>query len=69
MKTGDYVTIRENPHDCSATGLVGLIRQVLPGAGIANCDLFRVAYTDPATGLRHTHPFSAGMLEPASPRA
>jgi hypothetical protein len=69
MKTGDYVTIRENPHDRSATGLVGLIRQVLPGAGIANCDLFRVAYTDHATGLRHIYPFSAGMLEPAPPRA
>jgi len=69
MKTGDYVKIRENPHDHSATGLVGLIRQALPGAGIANCDLFRVAYTDPATSLRHMYPFSVVMLEPASPQA
>lgn len=64
MNAGHHVIIRDNPHDRTMTGIIGVIREVQADAGLGGGDLFLVAYTDPFTGLNHTYPFSAGMLEP-----
>jgi len=65
MNAGHHVIIRDNPHDRTMTGIIGVIREVQPGAGLGGRDLFLVAYTDPFTGLRHSYPFSADMLKSA----
>jgi len=66
MKTGDYVIIRQNPHDCTLVDVVGRVRKIQVGKGLSGCDLASVRYANPLTGDRATQPFAISNLEPAT---
>jgi len=63
LSPGAHVVIHFNPHDESASDIVGEVVSFQPGAGFMGCDLVYVRYERPRDGSIHELPFAAYNLD------
>ena len=62
VRLGDRVIITSNPHDYTASKILGTISAIGIEAGFGGCDLVDVSYEHPITGDAHELPFSPKNL-------